>query len=148
MEYMTTRDGYVIDTDPERIDIPFVHHYLSEESYWAKGIPFAVVERSVNGSLCFGLYHEGRQVGFARLITDRATFGYLADVFIIPEHRGKGLSLELMEAILAHPDLNGLRRILLATSDAHGLYRRFGFTGLADPGIIMQLHRPGIYTVK
>ena len=148
MEQATTRPEYVIDTDPGRIDIAFVHRYLSGESYWAKGIPFAVVERSVNGSLCFGLYHEGRQVGFARVITDRATFGYLADVFIIPEHRGKGLSVELMDAVFSHPDLKGLRRIMLATSDAHGLYRKFGFTDLADPGIIMQLHRPGIYTAK
>ena len=148
MEFATTQAGYVIDTDPGRIDIAFVHRYLSEDSYWAKGIPYAVVERSVRGSLCFGLYHDGRQVGFARLITDHATFGYLADVFIIPDHRGKGLSLELMNAIVTHPDLTGLRRIMLATSDAHGLYRKFGFTQLSDPVLIMQLHRPGVYTGK
>ena len=148
MEQATTRPGYVIDTDPQKFDIAFIHRYLSEDSYWAKGIPYAVVERAVKGSLCFGLYHEGRQVGFARVITDHATFGYLADVFIIPAHRGKGLSVDLMNAVFSHPDLSGLRRIMLATSDAHGLYRKFGFTQLADPVLIMQLHRPGIHTAK
>lgn len=137
-----------MDADPDRLDIPFIHRFLSEESYWSRGIPFNVVERSVRGSLCFGVYHGGRQVGFARMITDRATFGYLADVFILPEHRGKGLSVALMKMIMAHPDLQGLRRIMLATSDAHGLYRKFGFTDLDDPAKIMQLHRPGVYTGK
>ncbi len=114
-----------------------IHRYLCHESYWAKNIPVAVVEKSIEGSFCFGVYHQGRQVGFARVITDHATFAYLADVFIVQEYRGKGLSKWLMETIMNNPALQGLRRWLLATMDAHGLYAQFGFAPLDKPERIM-----------
>jgi GNAT superfamily N-acetyltransferase len=141
-------DGFAVSADTAMIDIEYVHQYLSRESYWAKGVSFDVVRRSVEGSLCFGLFHGGRQVGFARVITDRATFGYLADVFIDREWRGRGLSKMLVEAVLAHPDMQGLRRILLTTTDAHGLYRMFGFTLLPEPEKLMQRHNPEVYSPK
>ena len=140
-------DGYEITTDPRRFNLDVIHHYLSEESYWAKGIPRDVVARSLENSLCFAiLVRSSRaQVGFARVTTDRATFAYLADVFVLPAHRGRGLSKWLMRVMLSHPDLQGLRRWMLATLDAHGLYKEFGFTPLAQPERFMQLHRPGVY---
>ena len=146
-----TDTEYLISTDPTRLDLHLIHQFLSEHSYWARGIPRDVVARSISNSLCFGAYalenadSDWRQVGFARVATDRATFAYLADVFVLPEHRGQGLSKRLMEAVLGHPDLQGLRRWLLATADAHELYRRFGFTGLAQPGNFMQRHDPNVY---
>jgi GNAT superfamily N-acetyltransferase len=144
---------YLISADPTKLDLDLIHKFLSEHSYWARGIPRDVVARSIANSLCFGAYAVANptaqadwlQVGFARVTTDRATFAYLADVFILPEHRGKGLSRRLMEAILAHPDLQGLRRWMLATADAHELYQRFGFTGLAQPDRFMQRHNPNVY---
>jgi GNAT superfamily N-acetyltransferase len=121
-------DGYEIDTDAGRVDVDAVHRYLSEESYWSPGVPRKVVERSLRWSLCFGLYApDGALGGFARAVTDRAVFAYLADVFVLTEHRGRGLGVWLMETMLAHPDLQGLRRVFLVTADAHGLYERFGF---------------------
>jgi GNAT superfamily N-acetyltransferase len=121
-------DGYEIDTDPDRVDVDAVHRFLSEESYWSPGVPRDVVERSLVWSLCFGLYAPGGALaGFARAVTDRAVFAYLADVFVLPEHRGRGLGVWLMETMLAHRDLQGLRRVFLVTADAHGLYERFGF---------------------
>ena len=136
--------GYSISTDKRRLQLPVIHDFL-RESYWAKDIPESVVRRSVDGSLCFGVYHGREQIGFARVITDEATFAYLADVFILPAHRGKGLSRRLMEEIIAHPALQGLRRMLLATCDAHELYARFGFKGLGIPDRWMELHQPDIY---
>lgn len=144
---------YLISTDPTKLDLHLIHHFLSEHSYWAHGIPRDVVARSIGNSLCFGVYvventtsiPGWRQVGFARVTTDRATFANLADVFILPEHRGQGLSKRLMEAILAHPDLQGLRRWMLATADAHELYRRYGFTALSNPDRFMQRHNPSVY---
>jgi GNAT superfamily N-acetyltransferase len=121
-----------------------VHAFLTR-SYWAQGVPREVVLRSVRHSLCFGAYHGGRQVAFARVITDRATFAYLADVFVVESHRGRGIARRLMSVIRAHPDLQGLRRWSLATRDAHGLYRQFGFTALASPGLWMELHDPDVY---
>jgi GNAT superfamily N-acetyltransferase len=143
---MNTRgeDGIEVDDDPERIDLDVVHGFLSG-SYWARGIPRDVVERSLRGSLVFGLYERGRQVGFARVVTDRATFAYLADVFVLEPHRGRGLSRRLMDAIVAHPGLQGLRRWLLATRDAHGLYARYGFTPLPAPERFMERHDPDVY---
>lgn len=140
-------DGYVISTDRSRLDLPVIHRYLSEESYWAPGIPFEVVERSVGGSLCFGVYEEvtGAQVGFARVVSDYATFAYLADVFVLPAHRGRGLSKRLVEAVLAHPDLQGLRRFLLFTADAHGLYAQYGFAPLKVPDRAMERADPDVY---
>ena len=108
-------------------------------------MPRATLEKGIRNSLCFGAYAGGRQVGFARAITDRATFAYLADVFVVPEHRSEGVAKMLMESVIAHPDLQGLRRMLLATRDAHTLYARFGFTELGAPSRMMELHRPEVY---
>ncbi len=136
----------MVSDDPARIDLDVVHGFLTR-SYWAEGVARETVVRSIAGSLAFGLYLDGpagaaRQVGFARVITDRATFAYLADVFVLEEERGRGLAAFLMAAILAHPDLQGLRRWSLVTRDAHGLYRKFGFTPLANPDGYMELYRP------
>jgi GNAT superfamily N-acetyltransferase len=125
--------GYEISTDRARLDLDTVHRYLSEEAYWSPGVAREVVERAVANSLCFGLYApDGAQAGFARAVTDRAIFAYLGDVFVLAPHRGRGLGVWLVETVLAHPDLQGLRRIELATADAHGLYERFGFAPLRD----------------
>jgi len=138
-------DTYEITCDASRLDIAAIHAFLSE-SYWSTGIPRAVVERAIANSLCFGVFHEGRQVGLARVITDKATFAYLADVYILPKHRGQGLSRRLMEHVIQHPDLQGLRRMLLATRDAHALYAKFGFKPLAAPERIMEIHNPNVYS--
>jgi GNAT superfamily N-acetyltransferase len=138
------RDGYTISTDPSRLDLPAVHRFLST-SYWAPGLPMEVLARAVAGSLCFGIYRGNEQAGFARIVTDRATFAYLCDVFVVEEHRGRGLSKWLMEVITAHPDLQGLRRFMLVTRDAHGLYERFGFRPPARPEGHMEIHRPDVY---
>lgn len=121
-------DVYEISTNPGRLDVALIHRWLSEDSYWSKAIPREIVERAIAGSLNFAVYHatEG-QVAFARVVTDKATFAYLADVFVLEPHRGKGLSKRLMQAIVDHPELQGLRRWLLATRDAHSLYAQFGF---------------------
>ncbi len=124
--------SYEIDTDKARLDRPLVHRFLAR-SHWAKGIPKPVLERAIDHSLAFGLYRDGRQIGFARVVTDFATFAYLADVFVLPAERGKGLGRWLVETILAHPELQGLRRWLLGTRDAHGLYRRAGFSEPPPP---------------
>lgn len=133
----TTRGEYRISTNKDKLQVDVVHQYLSEESYWAKDIPRSLVETSIENSLCFGLYHGDQQVGFARVITDFATFGYLADVFVLTAHRKQGLSKWLMEVILAHPGLLTLRRFMLATQDAHGLYKQFGFLGMEHPERLM-----------
>lgn len=138
------RDEQTISTDPAKLDRRMVHEFLAS-SYWAKGIPREIVERSIEGSFNFGLFERGRQIGFARVITDRATYAYLADVFVIESHRGRGLAKWLMETILAHPDLQGLRRWMLVTRDAHELYRKVGFTDLAHPERMMEMTFPGIY---
>ncbi len=131
------KDDLLISTDKTKLDVALIHHYLCMESYWAKNIPIALVEKSIAGSFCFGIYHHDAQVGFARVITDHATFAYLADVFVLESYRGKGLSKWLMETIIGHPDLQGLRRWLLATRDAHGLYAQYGFVPLDKPERIM-----------
>jgi GNAT superfamily N-acetyltransferase len=131
------RDGYLISTDASMLDLEVVHGNLSR-SYWAAGVPEDVVRRSIENSLCFGVYRGEEQAGFARVVTDRATFAYLADVFVLQEHRGQGIGKWLVEVILSHPDLQGLRRWMLATRDAHDLYRRYAFTELARPGIFME----------
>jgi len=145
--FRKTKGEYIIDTDPALIDRELVHRYLSTESYWAKGVPFETVSKSIDHSLCFGLYHGNRQIGFARMVTDRATFTYLADVFILDEERGKGLSKWLMEEIDTHPDLQGLRRWMLGTRDAHGLYEQFGWTVMPEEqrARFMQRHFPEVY---
>ncbi len=126
------------DCDPARLERDMIYAYLSGESYWAAGLPRDVFERSLAGSLCFGVYVAGKQVGFARMITDQATFAYLADVFVLPDWRGRGISKALLAHILAHPGLQGLRRMLLATADAHGLYAQYGFTALSRPERMME----------
>jgi len=151
MQHYEVRDKmYYITTDISKLDVNVIHRYLSEESYWAKGIPKHVVERSIANSLCFGVYNKDEQIGFARLITDKATFAYLADVFIIEEHRGKGLSKWLMKTIQAHPELQNLRRWLLTTQDAHGLYEQTGWVKVPEDYIyrFMMLHNPGVYAKK
>lgn len=139
------REGYVISTNKTRLNVSAIHAYLTR-SYWSPGIPRAIVEKAIAGSLCFGLFTEqGNQIGFARAITDGATFAYLADVYVLEEHRGKGLGKWIVDTILAHPSLQGLRRILLATRDAHALYAPFGFKPLATPQSFMSIHRPTVY---
>jgi len=134
-----------ITTETAELDLDLIHRFLSEQTYWAKAIPFAVVERAVANSLCFGGFLGKRQVAFARVISDYATFANLVDVFVLPEHRGKGYSKALMNAVFAHPQLQGLRRFTLATGDAHGLYARFGFTAPAHPQTLMERYVPDIY---
>jgi GNAT superfamily N-acetyltransferase len=136
--------SYEFTCDTKRLDIEGIHGFLAQ-SYWSPGIPRAVVERAIANSLCFAVFHQNKQIGFARVITDKATFAYLADVYILPEHRGMGLSKRLMEHITRHPDLQGLRRMLLATLDAHGLYEKFGFRPLAAPERMMEIHNPHVY---
>jgi GNAT superfamily N-acetyltransferase len=137
-------EGYAISDDPARLDLDAVHGFLSR-SYWAKNIPKAIVERSIRNSLCWGVYHGAKQVGFARIISDKATFAYLCDVFLVEEHRGRGLSKALVAAIKAHPDLQGLRRWMLVTVDAHSLYEQFGFTTVQQPERHMEILRHGMY---
>lgn len=138
-------DGYEVSADPARLDLAAVHSYLSR-SYWAPGLPPEVLRRAVAHSLCFGAYLGREQVGFARVVTDRATFAYLCDVYVLDGHRGRGLAARLMDAVVAHPDLQGLRRFVLVTRDAHGLYERFGFAPLAGPEGFMEILRPGVYS--
>jgi GNAT superfamily N-acetyltransferase len=145
--YEISNGDYRISTDINKLNIALIHQYLSQESYWAAGISQAVVEKSILNSLCFGVYYNDSQAGFARLITDRATFAYLGDVFILPDHRGKGLSKWLMQTIHAHPELQNLRRWWLGTKDAHGLYEQFGWTRITEDLAkrFMQKHNPDVY---
>jgi GNAT superfamily N-acetyltransferase len=140
-------DELEISADPARVDVPAVHSFLTA-SYWARGIPLPVVERSVRNSICFGIYRGHEQLGFARVITDRATFAYLADVYVLPEFRGRGLAKWLMDCILSHPDLQGLRRWSLVTRDAHQLYQAVGFQPLQTPERWMEKHDPDVYARK
>ena len=138
MLFTAENDDFIISTDNQKLDINFIHQYLSQEAYWCKNIPLEIVKRSIENSLCFGMYHHEKQIGFARAITDKATFAYLADVFIINNYRGRGLSKWLMHTIMSAPDLQGLRSLLLGTLDAHGLYAQFGFKTLENPGRFMR----------
>jgi GNAT superfamily N-acetyltransferase len=142
MSHDWRRGEYVISTDRDRLDFDLMHGFLSTQTYWALNRPLELIRRSVEHSLPFGVYKESAQVGFARVVSDYATFGWLADVFILPSERGQGLSKWLMECILAHPDLQGFRRWLLATKDAHELYRRFGFIELNRPERYMERRDP------
>lgn len=132
---------YDISAEPHRLDVQVIHDFLANESYWSPGIPRSVVERAIKNSLCFGVYHATGQVGFGRVVTDKSTFALLADVFILKPHRGKGLSKVLMRSIKEHQDLQGLRRWLLLTSDAHDLYRQFGFADLANTWRFMEIRQ-------
>ena len=153
MSYSIEKNDYLISTDKNKIDIDYVHGVLSQ-SYWSEGVPIQIVKKAMKGSLCFGGYYRDKQtlladlqIGYARMVTDKATFAYLADVFIDENHRGKGLGKWLVETILAHPHLQGLRRILLATKDAHKLYEQCGFTSINNPERYM-VYNPSAYKNK
>jgi GNAT superfamily N-acetyltransferase len=134
-----------ISNDKADLDIELVYTFLSQETPWAKGMPRETFERAIAGSMCFGGYIDGRQIAFARLITDEATFAYLCDVFVLPDYRGQGHASALMKHVFASPSLQGLRRIVLVTTDAHRVYEPHGFTGLATPERYMELHNPDVY---
>jgi GNAT superfamily N-acetyltransferase len=142
---MLNDSNFQISTDRTRLDVPMIYRYLSEQSTWAVGISREIVERSIDNSLCFGGYVDGRQVAFARVVTDFATYANMVDVFVLPEYRGRGYAKRLVQAIIDHPSLQGLRRFTLATSDAHDLYARFGFAPLAKPETLMERYCPNIY---
>jgi GNAT superfamily N-acetyltransferase len=129
------------------LDLAVIHGFLSN-SYWSQGLPLAVMQRAIAGSICFGLYHQDSHVGFARVVTDKATFAYLCDVFVLESHRGRKLGVWMMDAITNHPDLQGLRRFVLVTRDAHHLYEKFGFRSLARPESYMECYRPDIYIAE
>ncbi|MCX2491930.1 GNAT family N-acetyltransferase [Pedobacter sp. PF22-3] len=137
-----SENGFIFSDQKALLDIEAIHHYLSIESYWAKGIPLTTVKRSIDNSLCFGIYKDQEQIGFARWITDKATFAWLCDVYVKENYRGLGLSKKMMSFMIFHPDLQGLRRYQLATLDAHGLYEQFGFSAIENPdrqmGIVIQ----------
>lgn len=135
---------FTISEDKAKLDVDFIHRELSA-SYWAKKIPKAIVERGIENSMCFGIYSDGKQIGFARVISDKATFAYLCDVIITESFRGQGAGKQLMTYIMAHPDLQGLRRFTLGTLDAHGLYEKYGFGPLQNPDRNMEINRRGIY---
>ena len=141
------RGDFAISTDPARLDLDVIHRFLTN-CYWAKGIPRDLVAHSIEHSLCFGIYDGKAQVGFARVISDFATIAYLGDVFVLESHRGRGLSKWMMACIMQHPALQGLRRWILLTRDAHGLYSQFGFTPLKSPDRYMELHRPDVYETR
>jgi GNAT superfamily N-acetyltransferase len=140
------QSAYLVSTDRDLLNVPYIHRYLSSESYWAKNIPYDRVLKSIENSFCFGVYFQDIQVGFARMITDFASFAYLADVFIDEGHRGKGLSKLLMKYIMSHPDLQGIRRISLFTRDAHALYAQFGFGACKTPENYMEIKLENPYS--
>lgn len=137
--------NFLLSTDKAKLQLHVIHGFLANESYWARNIPRAIVEKSIANALCFGVYEDEQQIGFARVITDNATFAYLADVFVLPVYRGRGLAKWLMSCIVSHPELQGLRRWLLATRDAHALYAQYGFRALEKPERFMELHNPQVY---
>ncbi|RTD94651.1 N-acetyltransferase [Variovorax atrisoli] len=136
---------YEISIDPARLDLSAIHAFLTQ-AYWSLGVPLATVAKAVQNSVCVGAYLGQEQIGFARAITDGATFAYFADVYVLEGHRGSGLSRRMMEELTAHPELQGLRRMLLVTRDAHGLYEKFGFKRLSAPDRFMELHKPNAYS--
>jgi GNAT superfamily N-acetyltransferase len=138
------RNQLLVSTDPAKLDVDAVHAFLSR-AYWCENIPRETVERALRYSLCFGIYDGDAQVGLARVVTDYATFAYLCDVYVLESHRGRGLGKWLIECVMMHPQLQGLRRFNLATRDAHSLYTRFGFTPLRHPENQMERHKPDIY---
>ncbi|HMU45545.1 MAG TPA: GNAT family N-acetyltransferase [Chitinophagaceae bacterium] len=141
------RENFLVSTDKSKLDLNYVQSVLSK-TYWAEGIPIETVEKAVNGSICFGIYDKNKQIGFARLITDAATFAYLADVFIDAAYQGKGLGKWLIEEIMKHESVQGLRRFMLATKDAHGLYDQYGFVPLTNTERWMHIHNPDVYKNK
>ena len=139
---------FTISTDRAELDVPAIHHFLSTQSTWAINMPLDVLTRAIDHSLCFGGYLDGRQIAFARVVSDYATFANLVDVFVLPAHRGHGYSKQLVAAVLAHPQLQGLRRFTLATGDAHGLYAQFGFTAPLRPQSLMERYFPALYNTS
>lgn len=139
---------FLVSTDPSRLDLPRIHRFLAEDSYWARGIPRDIVERAVAGSICFGVYDGENMVGFGRVVTDRATFAWVSDVIVEPAQRGRGAGKALMQAMTGCPALQGLRRWVLATADAHRLYERFGFRPLASPERFMERWDPNVYAME
>ncbi len=145
MPFLSYQKGdFAAYTDPAKLDVAAIHGYLSR-AYWSEGIPRDIVEKAIANSLCFGLFHGENQIGLARVITDRATYAYLCDVYVLEEYRGKGFGVWLMECVMSHPDLQGLRRFSLATRDDHGLYEKFGFAELKKPESQMETVHHGIY---
>lgn len=139
------KDEFELSTDPLKLNIDAIHKFLSTQAYWSLNIPKEKVQKSIENSLCFGVYHQNNQIGFARVISDYSSIAYLGDVYVLEDYRGKGISKFLMETIMSHPNLQGLRRWILLTGDAHGLYKQFGWTELADPTKWMELHNPSVY---
>jgi GNAT superfamily N-acetyltransferase len=139
------KENFIISDEKEKLDAAYIHDYLSNQSYWAENIPLETVQKSIDGSICFGMYENEAQIGFARVVSDRATFGYLADVFIDANYRARGLSKWLMEVIMSYPELQGLRRWMLGTRDAHELYAKFGFEPLENPKRIMHIYNALVY---
>ncbi|GLX79211.1 N-acetyltransferase [Thalassotalea insulae] len=146
MEKMVNRQGvnFLLSDDKSKLELSVIHGYLTQ-CYWSAGISEILVAKAIANSLCFGLYLNQQQIGFARVTTDKATFAYLADVFVLSEYEQRGLGTTLIDFLLQHPDLQGLRRFMLCTRDAHGLYKKFGFTGVENPEIMMQLNKPDLY---
>ena len=142
---MASVSNLQVSTDRSELDVPLIYRFLSEQSTWAVGISRAIVDRAIENSLCFGGYVDGRQVAFARVVTDYATIGNLVDLFVIPEYRGRGYSVEIMKAVMVHPSLKGLRRLTLSTGDAHGLFEKFGFTASQRPETMMERYFPNMY---
>jgi N-acetylglutamate synthase-like GNAT family acetyltransferase len=141
---VTDAGRFLISTDRAKLDVDVIHGFLTR-SYWAEGIPRETLMRAIENSLCFGVYNGGEQVGFARVVSDFATYAYLADVFILEPYRERGLGKELIASVMAHPELQGLRRWSLGTRDAHGLYAQFGFTALENPSRMMEVANPEVY---
>lgn len=144
-DVIINRGEFCISTNKAKLDIESIHEFLSTEAYWCRGIPKYTVQAAIQNSLCFGVYQNKKQIGFARVISDFATIAYLGDVYILDEYRGKGLSKWLMETIMTHPNLQGMRRWILLTGDAQGLYRQFGWTDITDPTKWMEIHSKNVY---
>lgn len=140
------KEHFSISTDKAKLDVDSIHEFLSTKAYWCLNIPRAKVETAIQNSLCFGVYDQEKQIGFARIISDFSTVAYLGDVYIVEDYRGKGISKWLMETIMSHPNLQGLRRWILLTGDAHGLYRQFGWTAIAEPSRWMEFHTKTVYS--
>ncbi len=140
-----TKGDFFITTDPSKLDISAIHDFLSNHSYWSRNIPFEKVKTSIDNSLNFGLFNKGRQIGYARIISDFSTIAYLGDVYVLDEFRGQGHSKWLMEKVMAHPNLQGLRRWILLTGTAHELYKKYGWTSIASPDKWMEKHNPDVF---
>ena len=141
----TTKGDFTISTDKSKLDLEVIHDYLANQSYWSKNIPKERIRKSIANALCFGIYYKDKQIGYAKVVSDFSTMAYLGDVFVLEDYRGQGLSKWLMETIMSHPEITGLRRWILLTSDAHELYKKFGWQPIASPEKWMEIHRPDIF---